>query len=67
MPGGTDNTLRAEPNPAWVAFFAEAMRLAELARQRRAARETERGNEERQDKESDNVPTGANMTTGKCP
>jgi hypothetical protein len=25
-------------NPAWVAFFAEAMRLAELVRQRRAAR-----------------------------
>lgn len=30
-----------EPNPAWVAFFKEARRLAALARERRAAREAE--------------------------
>lgn len=30
-----------EPNPVWVAFFKEACRLAALARERRAARESE--------------------------
>jgi len=35
---------RTEVNPAWVAFFTEAIRLAELARQRRAAAEKEDAN-----------------------
>ncbi len=39
--GGPD-----EPNPAWVAFFKEARRLAALARERRAARETIEGQDD---------------------
>lgn len=66
MPRGTDNTLQTEPDPVWVAFFAEAMRLAELAHQRRAANEDAR-NENEQANETVSAPTGANMTTGKCP
>lgn len=42
----TTNKTRSEvTNPAWGAFFAEAIRLAELARERRAAREMEVTNE----------------------
>lgn len=44
-------------NPAWVAFFAEALRLAELKRQRQAANST--GEEKRESQVS------AKDTTGK--
>ena len=36
--GATTSPFPSEPHPAWVAFFAEALRLEQLALQRRAAR-----------------------------
>lgn len=49
MLAGSKKKSAAEPNPAWVAFFAEARRLAELARQRRAAREAEQNEQSSED------------------
>jgi hypothetical protein len=44
-----DNAQRL--NPAWVAFFSEALRLAELARTRRAERESRAEREDSAERE----------------
>lgn len=49
------STVPSDINPAWVSFFSEAMRLAELIGERRAANQAQSLEKENND---DNGPRG---------